>query len=88
MVGDMLDDDIRGGGVVGRMTVTSVKTAPRLLDVASLAEEYGPSKAFWREVVAKGLLPVIRPPQFRRVLVERIAVERLIASWTEEADRL
>ena len=65
-----------------------MKKAARLLDVASLAEEYGPSKAFWREVVAKGLLPVIRPPQFRRVLVERNAVERLIESWTEEADRL
>ncbi len=65
-----------------------MKKAPRLLDVASLAEEYGPSKAFWREVIAKELLPVIRPPEFRRVLVERTAVERLLASWTEEADRL
>ena len=64
-----------------------MKKAPRLLDVASLAEEYGPSKAFWREVVAKGLLPVIRPPEFRRVLVERTAVEHLLASWTE-VDRL
>lgn len=65
-----------------------MKKATRLLDVASLAEEFGPSKAFWREVLAKGLLPVIRPPEFRRVLVERTAVERLLASWTEEADRL
>ncbi len=60
-----------------------MKKAPRLLDVATLAEEFGPSRAFWREVVAKGLLPVIRPPEFRRVLVERAAVERLIASWTD-----
>ena len=82
------DEDVRRGGVSGPMIVTSVKKTPRLLDVASLAEEYGPSKAFWREVVAKGLLPVIRPPQFRRVLVERAAVERLLASWTEDADRL
>ena len=48
-----------------------MKKAARLLEVASLAEEYGPSKAFWREVVANGLLPIIRPPQLRRVLVER-----------------
>ena len=64
-----------------------MKKAPRLLDVATLAEEFGPSRAFWREVVAKGLLPVIRPPEFRRVLVERAAVERLLASWTEDVDR-
>ena len=65
-----------------------MKKGTRLLDVAGLAEEYGPSKAFWREVLAKGLLPVIRPTQFRRVLVERDAVERLLESWTEETDRL
>ncbi len=61
-----------------------MRKAARLLDVASLAEEYGPSKAFWREVVAKGLLPVIRPPQFRRVLVQRADVEALLESWREE----
>ena len=65
-----------------------MKKGTRLLDVAGLAEEYGPSKAFWREVLAKGLLPVIRPTQFHRVLVERDAVERLLESWTEETDRL
>ena len=65
-----------------------MKKGTRLLDVAGLAEEYGPSKAFWREVLAKGLLPVIRPTQFRRVMVERDAVERLLESWTEETDRL
>ena len=64
-----------------------MKKAARLLEVASLAEEYGPSKAFWREVVANGLLPIIRPPQLRRVLVERDAVERLIESCTDEADQ-
>ena len=64
-----------------------MKRAARLLDVASLAEEYGPSKAFWREVIAKGLLPVFRPPRFRRVLVQRTDVEALLASWREEADR-
>ena len=47
-----------------------MKKGTRLLDVAGLAEEYGPSKAFWREVVAKGLLPVIRSAQFRQVLVQ------------------
>ena len=61
-----------------------MRKAARLLDVASLSEEYGPSKAFWREVVAKGLLPVIRPPQFRRVLVQRADVEALLESWREE----
>ena len=63
--------------------MSKMKARVKLMDVAALAEEYGPSKAFWREVVAKGLLPVIRPPQFRRVLVERLAVERLIESWTD-----
>lgn len=60
-------------------------TASRLLDVSGLATEYGPSRAFWREAVAKGLLPTIRPPQFRRVLVRREDVEALLTSWTEEA---
>ena len=55
----------------------------RLLDVAALGEEYGPNPFFWRDVIARGLIPTIRPPQFRRVFVERADVEKLIASWKE-----
>ena len=68
--------------IAGRMRKPS---ASRLLDVNGLGEEYGPSRAFWREVVAKRLLPVIRPSQFRRVLVRRTDVEALLASWQDEA---
>lgn len=66
-----------------RPPIRSVK--PQLLDVAACAEEFGPTKAFWREVFAKRLVPTIRPPQFRRVLVRRTDVEALLASWLEEA---
>ena len=59
------------------------KAAGRLLDVARLGEEYGPNRFFWRDVIARGLIPTIRPPQFRRVFVERADVEKLIASWKE-----
>ncbi len=55
--------------------------ASRLLDVSALGNEYGPNRFFWRDVIAKGLIPTIRPPQFRRVFVERADVEKLIASW-------
>ena len=66
-----------------RRSRTRAKAASRLLDVATLGEEYGPNRFFWRDVIARGLIPTIRPPQFRRVFVEREDVERLIASWKE-----
>ena len=70
------------------MTVTSVTKAPRLLDVATLGEEFGPNARFWREVLSRRLIPVVRPDGFRRVFVRRADVEQLIDSWTEEADTL
>ena len=62
------------------------QAASRLLDVAALGDEYGPNRFFWRDVIARGLIPTIRPPQFRRVFVERADVEKLIASWKERGD--
>ena len=64
-----------------------MKKGTRLLDVAGLAEEYGPSKAFWREVVAKGLLPVVRSAQFRQVLVQGADLGAPLKSWRDRGHR-
>ena len=55
-----------------------------MLDVEALGSEYGYVR-FWSDVIAKRLLPTIRPPGYRRVFVKRCDVEALLASWTEEA---
>ena len=57
----------------------------QLLDVKDLGNEFGHER-FWRDVIAKRLLPTIRPPGYRRVFVRRGDVERLIADWTEDAE--
>ena len=57
----------------------------QLLDVAALGEEYGYNR-FWRDVIAKRLLPTIRPPGYRRVFVKRRDVEALIESWTDPVE--
>ena len=38
------------------------------------------------DVIAKGLIPTIRPPAFRRVFVRRSDVETLLEQWTEQAE--
>ncbi|HJN44797.1 MAG TPA: hypothetical protein QF572_11520 [Vicinamibacterales bacterium] len=51
-----------------------------------LGVEFGHER-FWRDIIAKRLLPTVRPPGYRRVFVKRGDVERLIDTWTEEVDR-
>ncbi len=58
----------------------------QLLDVKDLGVEFGHER-FWRDIIAKRLLPTVRPPGYRRVFVKRGDVERLIDTWTEEVDR-
>ena len=65
---------------------SQAKGRAKLLDVAALGEEYGPNRFFWRDVIARGLIPTIRPPAFRRVFVRRSDVETLLDQWTEQAE--
>lgn len=58
----------------------------RLLDLREAEKEYGISIWTLRDLIAKGVLPAVRPPGLRRVYVERRALDQAIERWTERAN--
>ena len=70
-----------------RAAARGTSTGPtRLLDVVQIEAEYGLSRWTVRDLIAKGVLPAIRPPGLRRVFVERRDLEQAIAAWREKAE--
>lgn len=72
-----------GGG-----TLASEAYAPRLLDVPGGARYLSVSPWVFRDLVATGQIPRIRIPlpgggELRKILVDRFALDALIAKWSE-----
>ena len=63
--------------------------APRLLDLHSTALYLGVSKWTVRDLEAGGVLPRVRVPlqeqgELRKILFDRVDLDRLIEAWKEE----
>ena len=59
------------------------KATARLLTLESIRDEYGPPTNSLRDLINRGVLPIVRFPGSRRIWIERAEVERLIAASRE-----
>ena len=55
----------------------------RLLSVQQIEREFGLSMWTVRDMIARGDLPAIRPPNLRRIFVAREDLERALEAWKE-----
>lgn len=65
------------------MAAAETRAAPRLLDIKAAAAEYGISAWTLRDLIAAGVLPVIRPPHVRRIWIDRQDLDRALMAWKE-----
>ena len=57
----------------------------RLLGLATAEREYGISRWTWRDLIARGEIPAIRPPGLRRLFLDRHDIEAKLEQWKETA---
>lgn len=58
----------------------------RLVTVAAAADALGMPYSTLRNIVARGLIPVIHPPGSRSLWLDRADLEKAIAAWKGRAD--
>ena len=55
----------------------------QLLSLQQVEAEYGGHYTTWRDLTIRGVLPTVKLPTIRRILVKRSDVDRLIEASTE-----
>jgi hypothetical protein len=63
------------------MRPPSLRPGAKLISVKAAAEEYGLPAALLYELIKRGELPAVQPPNVRRVYIVRADLERKLASW-------
>ena len=63
------------------MRATTSRPHAKLLSIAQAESEYGLPAALIRDLVARGDLAAVRPPNIRRVFIVRADLERQIERW-------
>ena len=63
------------------MRATTQRPNAKLLTVAQAEREYGLPAALIRDLIHRGALAAVQPPNIRRVFVVRADLERRIEAW-------
>lgn len=63
----------------------TAEARPTLVSLQSAALESGLPVSTLRDLIARGALPVVRPPNMRRVWIRRADLEQAIERWREVA---
>ena len=63
------------------MRATRIRAGSRLLTVAHASQEYGIPEAQLRELIRRGDVAGVQPPDVRRVFVVRADLERKLQQW-------
>ena len=63
------------------MRATTSRPGAKLLSIPQAESEYGLPAALIRDLVARGDLTAVRPPNIRRVFLVRADLERKIEAW-------
>ena len=63
------------------MRATTSRPGAKLLSIQQAEREYGLPAALIRDLVARGDLAAVRPPNIRRVFLVRADLERKIEVW-------
>jgi len=60
---------------------TAIRPNGKLLTIAQAAQEYGLPAALLRDLVHRGELAAMQPPDIRRMFLVRADLEQKIAAW-------
>ena len=63
------------------MRPTTARPNARLLSIKQAASEFGLPEALIRDLIHRGDLAAVQPPNIRRVFVVRADLERKIDAW-------
>lgn len=63
------------------MKATTMRPNAKLLTIAHAEQEYGLPGALLRDLIHRGELTAIQPPNIRRVFVVRADLERKLEVW-------
>ena len=63
------------------MKATTSRPNAKLLSITQAESEYGLPAALIRDLIARGDLAAVRPPNIRRVFLVRADLERKIDAW-------
>ena len=63
------------------MKATTLRPNAKLLTIAQAESEYGLPAALIRDLIHRGDLAAVQPPNIRRVFVVRADLERKLALW-------
>ena len=63
------------------MRATTLRPNAKLLTIAQAEREYGLPAALIRDLIHRGVLAAVQPPNIRRVFVVRADLERKIELW-------
>ena len=63
------------------MKRSTVRPGAKLISVKAAAEEYGLPSALLYELIKRGELTAVQPPNVRRVYIVRADLEQRLARW-------
>ena len=63
------------------MKATAVRPNAKLLTIAQAEREYGFPAALLRDLIHRGQLAAVQPPDIRRMFIVRADLERKLEQW-------
>jgi hypothetical protein len=63
------------------MRTTMLRPGARLISVKAAEQEYGLPAAMLRDLIRRGELTAVQPPNVRRVYIVRADLEQKLGSW-------
>jgi hypothetical protein len=64
------------------MRTTTTRLNAKLISIKQAETEYGLSAALLRDLIHRGDLPAVQPPNVRRIFIVRAELERKLDAWT------
>jgi hypothetical protein len=63
------------------MRPTTIRPGTKLISVKAAAEEYGLPAALLRDLIKRGELTAVQPPNVRRIYIVRADLEQRLGRW-------
>ena len=63
------------------MRPTTIRPGTKLISVKAAAEEYGLPAALLRDLIKRGELIAVQPPNVRRIYIVRADLEQRLGRW-------
>jgi hypothetical protein len=63
------------------MRATTIRPGAKLISVKAAEQEYGLPAALLRELIKRGELTAVQPPNVRRIYILRADLEQKLGNW-------